>query len=283
MESHNPEDLLTDNKLEFISEYLNNNNKVELKERILKIYRETKAELNIFQCIQRFLFLVPRIKYHSYYKTLKQDFDNGKLNDKYFFEIGACFGGDIRQLILDGWKPSQLYVNDLNDDYWKKSLKLFNDKESLEAKGINYVFGDLCTSEYVDVEYSSLVNKVNYVQANAILHVLSQTQIEQLLSNMYKIMSPGGSVLFGCTVCRKTPGEWFQDPRSGQTRYLHSIDSLKALLTKLGFDKVEVLEIDYKFDDSWRKGPTFMNLTYPDAKLEESDLMEFIEFTAYKQ
>jgi hypothetical protein len=47
MESFNPEDLLTDDKLEFISEYLNNNNKVELKERVLKIYRETKAEVNI--------------------------------------------------------------------------------------------------------------------------------------------------------------------------------------------------------------------------------------------
>jgi hypothetical protein len=47
MEPSNPEDLLTDDKLEFISEYLNNNNKDELKGRVLEIYRETKAEVNI--------------------------------------------------------------------------------------------------------------------------------------------------------------------------------------------------------------------------------------------
>ncbi|KXN67923.1 hypothetical protein CONCODRAFT_86717 [Conidiobolus coronatus NRRL 28638] len=237
MELNNPEDLLTDDKLEFISEYLNNSNKEELRERVLDVYRETKEQLKIYGCIQKFHFLVPRIKKHSYYKTLKEDIDSGKLSEKYFFEIGTCFGGDVRQLILDGWKPSQLYVNDLNDDYWKKSLKLFDDKESLEAKGINYVFGDLCSSDYIDVKYPSLANKVNYVQANAILHVLSQTQVDQLLSNVYNIMSSGGSVLFGSTVCHQAPGEWFQDPRLGHTRYLHSIDSLKALLTKSGFNK----------------------------------------------
>jgi hypothetical protein len=45
MEPSNPEDLLTDDKLEFISEYLNNNNKEDLRERVLDIYRETKQQV----------------------------------------------------------------------------------------------------------------------------------------------------------------------------------------------------------------------------------------------
>lgn len=96
-------------------------------------------------------------------------------------------------------------------------------------------------------------------------------------------MSPGGSVLFGSTVCHQAPGEWFKDPRLGHTRYLHSIDSLKALLAKFGFSKIDVSKMEYNFEDSLSKGPNILNLIYPDGKFDGSEPIDYVQFTAYKQ
>jgi hypothetical protein len=41
------EDLLTDVKLDFLSKYLKNDNKEELKEKALKIWNETKDEVMV--------------------------------------------------------------------------------------------------------------------------------------------------------------------------------------------------------------------------------------------
>ena len=36
-------------------------------------------------------------------------------------DVGCCMGQDIRQLMTDGWKQSQLVAMDLDADYWHAS------------------------------------------------------------------------------------------------------------------------------------------------------------------
>jgi hypothetical protein len=211
---------------------------------------------------------------------MMEDLKSGKLTNKNFFEIGTCFGGDVRQLIYEGWSPKNIFVNDLIDGYWNKSLKLYGDKEELEGKGIGYAFGDLCSSDYLEEKYPHLVNKVSYVQANAILHVLSKAQVEQLLSNVYKMMTSDGSVFFGLARITDKEGDWFEDERTKQTRYLHSVQSLKDVLEKHGFTDIQVNErvIPEVYKE---KGPTFFNVTYPNAKDDHASI--HCDFIAYKK
>ena len=45
-----------------------------------------------------------------------------------WLEIGACFGTDLRQVLLDGWLADRVVGFDITDTYMKLGLELFGDK-----------------------------------------------------------------------------------------------------------------------------------------------------------
>lgn len=100
----------------------------------------------VFKCIQEFMFLTPKIAAHRHYQVV-QAAQHSKHNTKLLHmvqlsektdpsyqsltcccapsphrellqDIGCCFGQDTRQLIVDGWKDSELIALDLSPDYW---------------------------------------------------------------------------------------------------------------------------------------------------------------------
>lgn len=101
-------------ELEFLSKYTKEENLELLRQHVLDVYNETKDKFHVFNCIQTFMFLQPRITKHpALQKVLSLLGENGVICD-----VGCCFAQDIRALLLEGVKHHQLMACDLERNYF---------------------------------------------------------------------------------------------------------------------------------------------------------------------
>jgi len=170
----------------------------------------------------------------------------GKSNSKArYLDLGCCFATDTRQVMMDGWNPKNLFAVDIVDDYWKFGLNLFKDAETLP---IESRFGNVITDEKLCKD----IGQFNVIWTGQVLHVLNQSDVEQLIRRIFSLLESGG-IYFGTCVCADTPGEWKPSPTI-PVRYLHSLESLKALLTDIGFVNVEIQQSAHAQDNSTNSG-----------------------------
>ncbi|GAB4818868.1 hypothetical protein N2152v2_005914 [Parachlorella kessleri] len=172
-------------------------------------------------------------------------------------DIGCAVGTDVRALRADGIAAEQLLALDVTSDFWNAGLQLFRDADHPPCTA---VFGDITSSDFllsspappVSIPSSGpafaatrgngmghLMGAVQVASCTAVLHVLPEDGVSKLLSKVLLLLRPGG-LLLGSAVGAHTPGEWEVAYRPGQRRYLHSVDSLRQLLQRTGYENVEV-------------------------------------------
>ena len=189
------------------------------------------------------MFTSPRISLHSLYPSLLPRFSEPSFS---LLELGACFGTDVRKLLLDGLPASQLVATDLHDSYWEIGKQvLFQDPHHL---GVTAVFGDLAVpvtaSDMVSV--SGWEGRFDAVSAQAILHVFTEQQCGDFLAQVVRCLKPGG-VLFGTAAVSASEARlWGEVPtrglkdREAAPRFLHSMGSLRMALEGCGLVDVRV-------------------------------------------
>jgi hypothetical protein len=80
------------------------------------------------------------------------------------------------------------------------------------------------------------------VWTGAVLHVLTEAKVEALLRSVFAMLRPGGSYFGTCVGTSGQPSDWQPEYRNRGQAYLHTAESLKELLERIGFVEVVVTE-----------------------------------------
>ena len=207
----------------------NNINENDLLSKALEIHARAQL-VHKYRCIESFRFVVPRIKYNIYYQDVL-----AKSKNKTILDIGCGLGQDLRKMSLDGIPQKNLFGLDIEQEFINLGYELFGDKSSNQITFI--------TTNILDMQqFHQLKEKlsVNIIYTSAVIHLLNKDDIRSLLANINTLLSEGG-IFFGQTTGLKNPGN-IQD-NSGRSRYLHSKDSLKNELHKVGFRNIQVTSV----------------------------------------
>lgn len=183
----------------------------------------------MYGCLRDFDFLKAKIHcMDPYFKFLEQY----KKSPFQIGEVGSCFGTDARRLVLDGVKDEHITVFDVEDSFFKMGYELYQDQEKFKP---NTVFKSLTDNDFnAD---GKLNNKFKVVYAGAVLHCLSIDEVDTLVTRVLEMMEPNG-VFYGWTVGANPPAEWVKCLTGDKRKYLHSPDSLKEVLEKVGYVQV---------------------------------------------
>ena len=246
---------------------------------IISNWRSLKQKFHTFRCIQGMMYLNPRARRLSGYARLLESIAStektrGQLK---VADAGACFGQDVRQLILDGVPATCITAFDLHDGYWKAGLELFKDEKSSKLDGVKAIFFDLTLPhghpEAVERTHPSEVASYDFIILQAVLHTLSLDEQRSALARLCLLLKRGG-VLIGATGGSDTPQSWFLTPNGKAPRYLQSPSSLRALLLDVGFSQADTHSLH-----SWGVGagsPGGARLSLPaDAVMKGRILVEF--------
>jgi hypothetical protein len=198
---------------------------------------------HVYKCIERGMFASARIHQHPDYSLITRRFveDDFKL-----LELGCCFGTDARKMLFDGLQQHKLTVSDLHDFYWNVGEQiLFRD----DLKSVESVFVDFSVP-WKDLEPETqerFTARFDVITAMAILHVLAAEQCLTFLQNAYLCLKPkNNSTLLGYCAGSTQPTDWGATPTKGlqgrteAPRFLHSKESLEALLLSVGFIDIVV-------------------------------------------
>jgi len=238
---------LADGGLKFISAYTKNPDLNQLREHITKVKANLTSQLHVYGCIDRNLFLLPRVHLHPFYAKPRGRWEaNYAANKPYkVADVGCCFGTDSRQFILDGVRGEDIYSIDVHDGYWKFGLDLFGDKDSLK---VNTLFIDVSTPQF-GTEHSDLTNKFDFIYSGAVIHVFNKEDGENFINNIYKMLVSGG-ILYGSTgvALAPTQTEMPTPKKDGQFRYLYSGESLGEYFKSIGFINVRIEEFARPID-----------------------------------
>jgi len=219
---------LTESDLSFLAEYL----KADLgvaKDRVVTLWNNINASgVHVYRCIKEFYFLTPSVSRKDRHKKIIEKYrQEGKR--PLWLEIGCAFGTDLRKMILSGWPSEDIIGLDVVPDYWQLGNQLYGDTPC------RFLQKDIAKPTSLDD-----LPQVDVVYTSAVLHVLQKDQTFHLVSNIFKLLRPGG-FYFGGTIGSEPEGFWLHD------RWLHSETSLKELLESVGF--VDVFVIKAKFED----------------------------------
>ena len=222
---------LLDSDPEISSFFLMYNNIDEkiLISKALEIHAQAQL-VHKYRCIESFRFLVPRIKYNTYY----QDILNRSKN-KTILDIGCGLGQDLRKMSLDGVPQKFLFGLDIEQEFINLGYELFGDKSSSKITFI--------TTNILDIEkFHQLKEKMTFdiIYTSAVIHLLNKDDIRSLLTNINSLLSKG-CIFYGQTTGLKNP-ENIQD-NFGRIRYLHSKDSLEKEFNEVGFRYIRVTSI----------------------------------------
>ena len=277
--------LLPDENLNFLSKWASESNLETLRSHVLKIWEICKKNYHTYVCIERLMFLNPRLIKNFGYKSLLDVIKptEGKPAPK-VADIGCCFGQDIRQLILEGISTKSIYAIDLHDGYWNAGREFFMDNlvhSSTRLDGITTVFGDFAVpyplpEEATDRIVDSLKGNFEAVICQMVYHVLSKEQAENLTKRMFSMLKPGGVLIGSCVaVACEDATSWAPTPRGEGVRLLQSSKSLNELLSLNDFVDIEIRQAET--GANWKKVPLPIELAKPDVKKCR------LEFLAYKK
>jgi len=231
---------VTEKELTFLSKYTGNSDLKALKEHVQKLKQDlVDKKIHVYKCIKSNRFLYSRMAKHNNYPKVTDAINSHYKSGSPFkvADVGCCFGTDTRKLILDGCHLNDVYAIDVHDEYWNIGYDLYCDKDKLK---VNVLFTD-CARQDLLVDHPDLKNKFNVIYTGAVLHVFAEDEVVLFLQNIYDMMVPGG-IYFGSCGVADTPGiTTVSTPvKKDKMRYIHSSESLKELLEKIGFQEVDI-------------------------------------------
>ena len=201
----------------------------KLRDRVLDVQKQAEDKLHVYRCVARRAFLTPRIGEFSTYAGISR---SGNV-----LEIGCCFGTEIRGLLLDGFQAEHVIAVDVTGGYWGLGQQLYGDAPS----GVRSIFCDVARQEVSEIK--DLYGSIDLVVTMAVFHVLTQQQVENMIQQIHRLLKPGGRLIAYCAgsaVARPWYTEGAEDRDESNTRYLHSADSMTALLKETGFEDLSV-------------------------------------------
>lgn len=209
-----------------------------LRTRVAHLQNEAETKLHVYRCVARAAFLKPKVNLFPTYKEIPR---SGRI-----LEIGCCFGTEVRKYLTDGFSPDNIIATDVTDGYWKLGQDLYGDDLNVRT-----IFADTaCEESQVSAEVSSLYGSVDALVALAVFHVLSKDQVENMVDRIARLLKPGGRFIGYCAGSQ-TAGPWDgtqmlanNQDREKSDRYLHSVESMTALLQEAGFDHLSIREDD---------------------------------------
>lgn len=260
----NPSELILDEDLQFISKWTLEFDLPKLRDHLFKLWLICKRNYHSYGCINAFIFLHPLLPRHFGYQTLLAKMKPEPTETpKKLIDVGCCFGQDLRQLIVDGVSPKDIFAVDIHDGYWNAGREFFMDNlshGSTRLDGISTIFDDFaqsyplpadCTNKIVD----SLKNNFDAVVCQNVFHVLTKVQTDNIIKRICAMLKPGGILIGTCIGSMGEAMDWMPTPNGDGHRHLQSVKSLKELLAENGCGKNEINELDLEKDipERWRK------------------------------
>lgn len=175
-----------------------------------------------YPCIGMVKFLDVEINKTPCYAEIQQRLAAGET----YLEVGCCFGQELRQLVLDGAPPANLYGTDLDLDFAALGYELFRDQDRLAS---TFIAADILDP---DSDLRQLQGKINIIGASLFFHLFDfaqgvaiGTRLVGLLAGDRKGLITGGHV--GGLAWEKK--HWL-----GMDMYVHSEDSWRRLWKEVG-------------------------------------------------
>jgi len=167
--------------------------------------------------MQDLLFLQPRIARSQVYHALTAEMKERKEKENRasdYLEVGAAFGTDARKAVLDGWNVTAL---DVVPRYWELGLELFKDAAHPPCP---FFGGNIIKDSFLsphgyegpvdELNVNPLKSSFDVAHASAVLHCLSEADVQSLLEKVLLLLRPGGTFI-GSTLGREVgnEGPWY--------------------------------------------------------------------------
>ena len=246
-----PNQIISKIDLEFISKWTSEADLEKLRAHILKLWLLCKKSYHSYRCIERMMFLTPRLPKHFAYQTLIKFLKESDKEKKQLLDLGCCFGQEVRQLIQEGIPTTSITAADIHDGYWNVGREFFMDNlshSSTRLDGVSTIFDDFAQSYPLPAEATnrivdSLINNFNAIICQMVFHVLTKEQTENLVKRICAMLKKGGILIGSCVGSKEESCSWGVTPKGDGARQLQSMKSLFELLNENGFEGVEVKEI----------------------------------------
>jgi SAM-dependent methyltransferase len=138
-------------------------------------------------------------------------------------DIGCCVGQDIRKLVVDGVRSSQITAIELEPQFVELGYQLFLDKDRLQTR---FFTANILTDDEVVKE---LEGQMSSVHMNLVLHLFTRDEQKKVLGNVLRILAPGG-ILLGSTVANE---DGIEQSLLGKMTMRHNLRTWSALIQEL--------------------------------------------------
>uniref|UniRef100_A0A6B2LJ66 Uncharacterized protein n=1 Tax=Arcella intermedia TaxID=1963864 RepID=A0A6B2LJ66_9EUKA len=160
-------------------------------------------------------------------------------------DIGCCIGTDLRFMIYDKFVDLEggdyIVGVDVEPEFYRVGFEIFEDEDQFRDKF--YPCDVLCESQVQGLKEAR--GPFNVVYCGSVFHLLQKEETETLARVAFELLEAGG-VFFGRTGSQEAWGG-FEVEAGDVEKYLHTMESFRALLEASGFEKI-TLELGQKND-----------------------------------
>jgi SAM-dependent methyltransferase len=119
------------------------------------------------------------------------------------FDVGCCFGQDMRKLVLDGVMPAQVVGLDLVPKFHELGKELFRDGDKLE---LEFYVRDILDDA---ADWKPLENRFDVLHLTSFLHIWNWDGQMKAAERLIKLVKPrAGSLLVGSGLGTTVSGEF---------------------------------------------------------------------------
>lgn len=221
---------LQSDELGFLRDVYPGESDEQLTARVQAVHTAVSAGLgatHLYKCVREVMYISPRVaRLPGYAAALALHTDSSGL----WVDVGAGPGTDLRKVVASGWPAARTAAIDITPDLWPLGTALFGAAP--------------CALTVCDVAATlpppELRARAAVLSLVSVLHTMSQSTIPAFLGGLRALLQPGGLVL-GSTAGATEPRQWtFANAAGSPTRWLHSAESLAALLASVGLVGIEV-------------------------------------------
>lgn len=198
----------------------------QLEQHVIAI-REKAWDVYPYPCIGQFLFLNLTINLSPYYPTLLSRLRDEKQK---LFDLGCCFGQDVRKLVSDGAPSENIYGADLYADFMQLGYELFRDRKTLKS---TFFPTDIMNEQ--DLLLKGLNGEMDIVYLGLFLHHFDFETCVQVCVRVSKLLKPQpGSLVMGVQVGGITGDKKPIPIPSGGILFRHDIESFGKVWEEVG-------------------------------------------------
>ncbi|QDS75926.1 hypothetical protein FKW77_002973 [Venturia effusa] len=173
-----------------------------------------------YPCIGQFKFLGLALNLQPSYADILSRLKSGDT----FLDIGCCVGQEVRQLVLDGATPANLYASDLHPEFLDIGYDLFKDRETLTS---TMFAADIFDT--TDSNFAALDSKIDIIWAGSFLHLFSYPATIEVLKHLIKLAKPvTGSLIVGKQLGHIDAGEFVIEGSAPAANSLSAATSTQA-------------------------------------------------------